>query len=83
MIAALHTACAPSTQIDVARAMCVKNMQCANFSEPLDDCTARVAASMPPASCSDAELVACEQAIDDEACRSPEAPLPSACAICE
>lgn len=84
VIAALVVACAPSeTQTDVARAMCVKNITCANFYDTVDACTARVAATMPAASCTAAELDACERAIDVEACRSPEAALPVECGPCE
>jgi len=83
LIAALTTACAARTEVDVARAMCVKNIQCGNFYEPVDDCAARVAATMPPASCSSGELSECTKEIDDEPCRSPEAALPAACGVCE
>jgi hypothetical protein len=81
--AALTSACTARTETDVARAMCEKNILCANFYEPLEDCTARVAATMPPASCSASDLEVCEEAINDEACRAPEAPLPSDCEPCE
>ncbi len=84
VIAALVVACAPSeTQTDVARAMCVKNITCANFYDYVEACTARVAATMPAAACTSAELDACERAIDVEACRAPEAALPVECAPCE
>lgn len=84
VIAALVVACAPSeTQTDVARAMCIKNIMCANFYDTVNGCTARVAATMPPAACTASELDACERAIDVEACRSPEAALPVECGPCE
>lgn len=84
VIASLIVACAPSeTQTDVARAMCVKNITCANFYDTVDACTARVAATMPAASCTPAELDACEQAIDAEQCTAPEARLPIECGPCE
>ena len=84
LIAVLVVACAPSeTETDVARAMCEKNISCGNLHETVDDCTARVAASMPPASCSADALATCELAIDREACRSPEAALPIECEACE
>ena len=77
-------ACAPSeTQTDVARAMCVKNISCANFYDTVPACTARVAATMPSASCTAEELDACERAIDAEDCTAPEARLPAECGVCE
>lgn len=82
LIASLAS-CAPRTEIDVARAMCIKNVLCLNSSEDVETCTERVSKLMVPASCSKDELVQCEADIDDEACTSPEARLPSSCFVCE
>lgn len=81
----LALACAPSnTAVDVAHAMCAKNIACGNLrDDTLDACTTRVAATMPYASCTSAELDACEEAIINEACTSPEARLPVECGVCE
>jgi hypothetical protein len=75
--------CTPRTETDVARAMCEKNISCANFSDDVEACTARVSATMPPASCSAAELQQCEDDIAAEPCTAPEARLPLSCGVCE
>jgi len=84
VIALLVQACASSgTQTDVARAMCEKNISCANFHDDVEACTTRVAATMPISSCTSEELAACEDAINVETCTPPEAALPASCMVCD